>query len=120
MHATGKKLCHFVNGHPVDSVTTGPSYILQLQSVLLLPRKNRDYREIVIYRLLVFIQVLGKLVMSEGRYVSDLSTLVNMYYQVFKTAITSGHLVMPRDQLDVIFLNWYKTTCIFSQYTNPC
>ena len=51
-------------------------------------------------------QFLRKFYISESRYLKDLTTLVELYYRQLKIAVDSGHVLLRRDQLDTIFLNW--------------
>ena len=56
---------------------------------------------------IIFLQFLQKFYDSENRYLNDLTTLVELYYHQLKIAVNSGHVLLRRDQLDGIFLNWF-------------
>ena len=62
----------------------------------------------------VFVQFLQKFFDSETRYLSDLTTLVEVYYRQFRIAVNSGHVTLRREQLDAIFLNWYVIKSILA------
>lgn len=52
--------------------------------------------------------MLERLVGNEERYLSDITTLVDVYYRPIKTAIASELVSISWTKLDAMFLNWYS------------